>query len=444
MYKPIDLVGKTFGSLMVICRDDKKSFENGASYWVCKCECGKTIIANNSRLKSGNTKSCGLCYTFEDWCLDNNHQDYLDLWDYELNDKKPNEIGYGSGRKIYFKCSNGLHESEQFIIFNLINPKKISDKSGYRLKCKKCNSIGFYLHENGMECMWADNRDMFKIAKFNSGNVYLKCPDCGTIKKIKCSNFVKNGLGCPCGDGISYPNKFLNAILSQLQHVAFRTEETICFKRFDAIIPKSNIVIEMHGAQHYNHINGWGVTLEDQMSNDQYKKQLATDNKLKYIEIDCRKSDMEWIKQSIMNSELPKILNFKEEDIDWTECDRSSLGNKVKEVCQMWENTNNKSTGEIAKRIKLSKGTVVRYLKRGAVVGWCNYDSAYELEKTNAKQVEMFKDDISLGVFKSAVEIDRVSKDMFGVKLTNSIISKVCRGEIKIHKGYTFKYFNNN
>ena len=44
-----------------------------------------------------------------------------------------------------------------------------------------------------------------------------------------------------------------------------------------------------------------------------------------YIELDCRFSECKWIKDSIMNSELPGIFNFTEKDVDWI-----SIENHVK------------------------------------------------------------------------------------------------------------------
>ncbi len=41
------------------------------------------------------------------WCLQNDKQSYLDEWDYESNDLKPDEIAYGSTRKVNWVCSQG-------------------------------------------------------------------------------------------------------------------------------------------------------------------------------------------------------------------------------------------------------------------------------------------------------------------------------------------------
>ena len=59
-----------------------------------------------------------------------------------------------------------------------------------------------------------------------------------------------------------------------------------------------------------------------------------------------------------------------------------------------------------------------------------------------SKKVEIFKDEISLGVFPCAMELERKSEELFGEKLLVSNISLVCHGKRKQHKGYTFKYVN--
>ena len=57
-----DLVGKRFGSLLVIKRDDSKPKGHGKTvFWICQCDCGNIVSIAGNHLKSGHTKSCG-CY----------------------------------------------------------------------------------------------------------------------------------------------------------------------------------------------------------------------------------------------------------------------------------------------------------------------------------------------------------------------------------------------
>lgn len=51
-----DYVGKRFGRLTVIEYAGK---EKGLHRWKCRCDCGNVILAGQTRLQSGQTKSCG-------------------------------------------------------------------------------------------------------------------------------------------------------------------------------------------------------------------------------------------------------------------------------------------------------------------------------------------------------------------------------------------------
>ena len=51
-----DWVGKRFGRLTVISYDGKRK---GSHYWNCQCDCGKRTTVTQSSLQAGHTRSCG-------------------------------------------------------------------------------------------------------------------------------------------------------------------------------------------------------------------------------------------------------------------------------------------------------------------------------------------------------------------------------------------------
>lgn len=53
----IDITNETFGYLFVVRRVTNDKYDNAR--WLCKCKCGKEIIAKGYSLRSGHTKSCG-------------------------------------------------------------------------------------------------------------------------------------------------------------------------------------------------------------------------------------------------------------------------------------------------------------------------------------------------------------------------------------------------
>ena len=90
---------------------------------------------------------------------------------------------------------------------------------------------------------------------------------------------------------------------------------------------------------------------------------------------------------------------------------------------------------------------MIKYLKKGTQLGWCNYNAKEELkkwsDKNHKKKIEIFKDNISFGVFESIIDLERQSEELFGVKLFSTNIGRILLGKTKAttYKGFTFKYF---
>ena len=63
MRKLDDLTGQRFARLTVIKELEERE-SSGDVRWLCRCDCGRDVIANSYSLKKGKTKSCG-CYSRE-------------------------------------------------------------------------------------------------------------------------------------------------------------------------------------------------------------------------------------------------------------------------------------------------------------------------------------------------------------------------------------------
>lgn len=325
--------------------------------------------------------------SFYDWCYENLSKEEADKimlrWDYDLNIDKdgnmifPKDICKGSvgfnNKGYWFKCLDySEHNPEQKSI------NDFTDGCAGSIKCNQCNKIGVTNPE--LIKFLVNKEDAYKYSIGSSTEkVLMKCPDCGCEKLIRIPDLIKDGLGCPkCSDGISYPEKFLFNVLEQLLDNNFipqlsRANFKWCKNfRYDFYINKTNTIIETHGVQHYEEKPNWG-TLEDTQKNDKQKEQLAKNNNISnYIVIDCRESDMGWIKNNILQSALPILLDFKEDDINWLECHEYACKSLVKEICQEWSN-GNKNINKIAEKYKISIRTIGRYLKSGEEFGWCDY-----------------------------------------------------------------------
>jgi len=230
----------------------------------------------------------------------------------------------------------------------------------------------------------------YVISEFSHLKYDFECPNCHKIIKNKSVYKVSTcGLQCPnCSDGISYPEKFMSNMLSQLniEYCHDCSLEWSDIKRYDFYIKSMSIIIECHGEQHYSNKTRWINNVEKQIDNDNYKKNLAMSNGIKhYIELDCRQSSCDYIKKSIVNSELNELFNLS--IIDWEKCDLESQNSNVIKVVNLWNN-GIKSVSDISNVMKLHRQTITRYLKRMAKLGLCDYDGKEQMRLSAAKNRE--------------------------------------------------------
>lgn len=207
------------------------------------------------------------------------------------------------------------------------------------------------------------------------------CPNCGAIVKNRViSTVCKNGLKCPvCYDGISYPEKFMSCVFDELgispirDSVIYWSEK----KRYDFYVEEFSLIVETHGMQHYSRRHGFHVSNKrDEKSNDAYKKNLAIKNGIKhYIELDCRLSNFDYIKNSVMHSELIDLFDMSV--VNWDNVKIGSLKSIIIEACNLY-NSGISSANQIAQILKIDNSTAIDYLHKGTGVGLCNYNFTRE------------------------------------------------------------------
>lgn len=239
---------------------------------------------------------------------------------------------------------------------------------------------------------FVNEEDAKKYMKRSDKKARFKCLECGEEKEMSISNMYRDGhFKCPrCGDGFKYPEKFMYSLLKQLEidfiYQPSKSTFSWCDKyRYDFYIPSLNMIIETHGIQHYEENKNWTMSLEEVQENDKIKEQLAKDNGIEhYIVIDCRYSELEWIKNSILNSKLNEEFDLSK--VDWVKCEKFTLKSLVYEVCDYWNNKEEwETTSDLVKAFKISRYTVISYLKRGNKLELVNYDPKNEMIKNSIK-----------------------------------------------------------
>jgi len=162
----------------------------------------KKVVRNSKKNKN-----------FEQWCIENNRQDVLNRWDYELNVDRdgtlltPKDVSYkseGLNRKgFWFKClKNPEHKSEIKRITELVKNKQKD------IICSQCTCI-HNTHSHLIK-FFKDVEDSLKYTYGSNKKVLMICPYCGYEKEKEINTLVIHGFGCNiCSEYIPYSEKFM-------------------------------------------------------------------------------------------------------------------------------------------------------------------------------------------------------------------------------------------
>ena len=156
--------------------------------------------------------------TFYDWCIENNRMDLNDRFDEEKNGCTTKNVGYKSNLPYWFKCPNGLHESEQTIMY------AITRSLDRQLVCRKCNSVAQYIiNKFGEDYLWSHWRDDNELSPWDVPHgsdkhiIKLQCLKKEYHKYDQLARSFVAGNGCPyCASKIIHPNDSLAAIYPEV------------------------------------------------------------------------------------------------------------------------------------------------------------------------------------------------------------------------------------
>ena len=342
------------------------------------------------------------------------------------------------------KCEKGhLYQKNQVNIAN---------------RCPYC--INFKV-EKGINDISTTNKEMFELIKdkefsYTHHDNSLErtefiCPLCGYSIERSPHHIKQNGLRCPrCSSGYSYGEKFMINFLDSL-NIKYITQyssknEKWCGKyRYDFYLKKYDCIIEVHGMQHYKNTT-WS-TYKDIHKNDIDKMNLANNYVGKYIVIDVRKSELEYIKQSILNSELKDLLCLSICNINWSKIQEKTVLPILKEIADKYNNYS-KNISELSKIFHCSNPTVVYYLKEAALLNMCDYDSDGKriaiLQQNHANNSEIGSKPVMCiddsRVFRNARILQDVSDSLYSKHLDYRAISAVCNNKRNAYRNLHFKF----
>lgn len=267
------------------------------------------------------------------------------------------------------------------------------------------------------------------------------CPKCKHTDYISANLLtVNNGYSCPlCSDGISYPNKFSRAFLSQLpvNNLQFEWNPEWAFNyRYDNYFEYNgkSYVLEMDGGFHYmdNPFNGESKDVVKERDNE--KDFLAKNHDVNIIRIDSRKSTKEYLSFNILHSDLNTIFDLS--NINWDECDLYAKSSIFIKVCKTF-NEEKLDSKSLAKKFNISTNTVVKYLNAGTNLNLCNYIP----RDSKKKAVAIYDSDRHL-LFNcnSISECSSLLQEKFNKKFHRSYIREACLGIRTLYNDLYFEF----
>lgn len=387
--------------------------------------------------------------------IKDNKRDFILTEHRKVFDKNHNSSSYYKYKcnKCGYDCSGG-YRAGQYISETWYTSSQLSRKDA----CTCCsgktivpNINSIYATRKELVKYFENEEDSKRYGLFSNQKIKLKCPCCGTKKTMIISNFTKRGFACPiCSDKFSLGERIMYYLLLYID-VGFIKELTkTTFEwcknfRYDFYISDLNIIIEINGLQHKN--GGFssygGRTLKEEIINDNSKRILAFENNIeKYIVIDASVSDFNYIKNSILQSELYSLFDFS--SIDWNEIYHMVYFNTlVKDICNMWNENNTITFSEIEEKFHISNKTIIKYLKIGNKLNWCiynqnnrkenHYDNIYKNDaKNSSSPIKCIDNNV---YFKSIILCEKNSENIFGRRISRSTIRYILSGtKTKYHK----------
>lgn len=307
--------------------------------------------------------------------------------------------------------------------------------------------------DNWMVKFFLNTEDAYKYKSGSNKKVDMVCSKCGNIKK----EFIyvlkeQHGFSCPCcSDGISFPEKLLINLLKYLK-IEYVRQYNIKKYKYDFFLPKFNSIIELHGKQHYDsgRNKNW-KTYEEEHENDLIKYDLAVLNGFEhnknYFVVDCFYSDADYIIKNLKKIKIFDKISYIN-DNSMKEILKKAEKSLTLMACELKNENNNLTSTDIASIIGVDRHTVRLYLKKGEKYGLCRYDAKEEKTLGRTKGLEnayqkrrtkiiVRKDGKFCGEFNSITELVNLSEDIFGVKFSQSRISKIKNTKEKSY-GYNF------
>lgn len=210
-----------------------------------------------------------------------------------------------------------------------------------------------------------DTEQAKKISKQSKELIFVKCLECERIRKIRADILFLKGLSCYfCSKNTPYPELFMLAYL-ETKNIKYEYQKILKdlpneHIDFYIYIDSNEYIIETNGNHHYKSGNGF-MKHKETIESDKAKRKYAKNNNIVMIELNCKVSSFEYIKNSIEKcSFLPNVSEKEKQKII-----KIMMGNKrypIEEMIDMYNKGYN--IKELGTKYNMSPSNIWTILKK--------------------------------------------------------------------------------
>ena len=323
-----------------------------------------------------------------------------------------------SDKKILVRCKKDARHVFEVKSTLLVQGHHCPYCTGHKVNETNCLSV---LRPDLVQYL-KNKQDGNKVTLQSQIKLEVKCPNCGFEKTMIVGELTNQGFSCPiCGDGISFPNKFIRNMLTMLgvDFIPEWSPEWAGRRRYDVMFMYNNqsVIVEMDGAFHTK--ESQYKTLKRNQKTDKEKEELAKKNGCKLIRINCDQSHGKAIFNSILKSELSKMFDLTE--FDYIECEIRSVKSLLVQICKYYNEYPAASTKELASLFQISISAVLRYLRKGKELGICTVPVKEKQKQKKSVKVIQTTSKIEKN-YKSIADLVRSFKDDFGKAISENTL----------------------
>lgn len=306
---------------------ETKFTKKAKAWWKCR-DCNeefKSDIYNTvTTMLKGNT-GCPYCQGFKTNSKNSVATLFPELlkeWHPTKNKYKLSEVTQASDKRIHWICEKG-HEWDT-AVKDRARGRVSKNGKVRRAGCPYCANYKVLKGYNDLGTLYPElvpnivhEEDIYKWSAGSGNKIEWKCTNCDTnlgLKSVK--NVIAFGLHCAiCSESSPRPERFMASLLKTLDipfdhNQGFEWSDN---RFYDFYLKEQNLIIELHGEQHYKRsvstVFNETRSLKEEQENDAYKRKLALSNGIKYYtEIPCVKTSFIELKESIINDSVLQDL----------------------------------------------------------------------------------------------------------------------------------------